>query len=437
MNIKSYICISPRVFRTHCKQRIEISAKYNFQRFAGEYEVSVLPKYSYSSDGRTTKFNSSVIFANDGKLSFDYEFEDEQEYSILIQNDALAQKGLYIETAVYALEEDLFSRKVLKGDLHMHTTYSDGLESVEHRIATARRMGMDFVAITDHNGYAGSLRSLEILRKCFINMIAIHGEEVHADNTTVHILALGAKSAIAPLVTNRGPADEEKIRLIMEQFGGKVSDKVDLYSFASAMDVFYKIKANEGISVLCHIYWDFIKKAEKKRMGAPEPLIDALVDHCMFDVFEITSGAPAGDMKANFLQDIYYRERLPKAFPIIGITDTHTTLKEIGSIFGHNFTVAFVETCDEAGLLQAILDYKTVSVDAVGSPICHGSLRLSKYTTFLLTEYFPKHDEIVSIEGQEMDRILLGKSSMQRLKEKSEENFSLLEFEWGNILPKM
>ncbi|MBV1708949.1 MAG: PHP domain-containing protein [Erysipelothrix sp.] len=399
--------------------------------------MSVLPKYNFISNDRVAKFHSFVILANDDKLCFDYEFEEEQEYSILIRSDALAQKRLFIETSVYALEEDLYNRKVLKGDLHMHTTYSDGLESVEHRIATARKIGMDFIAITDHNGYVGSLRSLEVLAKCFINMFALHGEEVHADNTPVHILALGAKTAIAPLVINRSPVDEEKIRLIMDQFRGKLSDKVDLYSFASSIDVFNKIKSFEGISVLCHIYWDAVKKDERIRMGAPEPLIDALVDHCMFDVFEITSGAPSNDMKANYLQDIYYRERLPKGFPIIGITDSHTTLKELGSIFGHNFTVAFVETCDEAGLLQAILDYKTISVDALVSPICHGSLRLSKYTTFLLSEYFPRHDEIVSIEGQEMDRILLGKSGMHRLKEKSEENFSLLEFEWGVILPKM
>lgn len=38
-----------------------------------------------------------------------------------------------------------------RGDLHTHTRHSDGLASVQELAAIARRRGLDFVAVTDHN----------------------------------------------------------------------------------------------------------------------------------------------------------------------------------------------------------------------------------------------------------------------------------------------
>ena len=38
----------------------------------------------------------------------------------------------------------------LRGNLHMHTTRSDGRVSVEEAIARYERAGYDFIAVTDH-----------------------------------------------------------------------------------------------------------------------------------------------------------------------------------------------------------------------------------------------------------------------------------------------
>ncbi|MDD2483149.1 MAG: CehA/McbA family metallohydrolase [Candidatus Shapirobacteria bacterium] len=42
-------------------------------------------------------------------------------------------------------------KKWLKFDLHMHTSRSDGKNSVKEMLMTAKRRGLDVVAITDHN----------------------------------------------------------------------------------------------------------------------------------------------------------------------------------------------------------------------------------------------------------------------------------------------
>ena len=45
----------------------------------------------------------------------------------------------------------LISREDLKGDLHMHTTATDGRGSLEEMVAAARNAGHEYIAITDHS----------------------------------------------------------------------------------------------------------------------------------------------------------------------------------------------------------------------------------------------------------------------------------------------
>ncbi|GAC1534285.1 MAG: CehA/McbA family metallohydrolase [Herpetosiphon sp.] len=49
-----------------------------------------------------------------------------------------------------------------RGELHCHTTYSDGTSSPAEVVATAREQGLDFLAITDHNT-TSHLRALHTL----------------------------------------------------------------------------------------------------------------------------------------------------------------------------------------------------------------------------------------------------------------------------------
>lgn len=46
---------------------------------------------------------------------------------------------------------NLITRADLKGDLHMHTTESDGRESLETMVAAANARGLQYIAITDHS----------------------------------------------------------------------------------------------------------------------------------------------------------------------------------------------------------------------------------------------------------------------------------------------
>ena len=60
-----------------------------------------------------------------------------------------------LEAALNGTLPDLISVVDLKGDLHCHTTASDGTASIEEMAAAAREAGYEYVAITDHSSSFG------------------------------------------------------------------------------------------------------------------------------------------------------------------------------------------------------------------------------------------------------------------------------------------
>ena len=54
----------------------------------------------------------------------------------------------------------LVDRDDIRGDLHMHTTYSDGREPLRRMVHGAHALGYEYIAITDHSEHAGASRTL-------------------------------------------------------------------------------------------------------------------------------------------------------------------------------------------------------------------------------------------------------------------------------------
>jgi DNA polymerase (family 10) len=66
-----------------------------------------------------------------------------------------------------ALENDLprlLELEDIKGDLHLHTSWSDGIHSIEEMADAARRKGYEYIAITDHSRSLGIANGLSIER---------------------------------------------------------------------------------------------------------------------------------------------------------------------------------------------------------------------------------------------------------------------------------
>ena len=78
----------------------------------------------------------------------------------------------------------------IRGDLHCHTIWSDGRDTTEAIVRAARRLGYEYVAITDHSPSARASRVLTLdrlrqqkidvrqVRERFPDITILHGTEV-------------------------------------------------------------------------------------------------------------------------------------------------------------------------------------------------------------------------------------------------------------------
>lgn len=96
----------------------------------------------------------------DGVMQVSF-FKSEQEYVLLLLEKDREGDIVVGEFRICAVEEDPFRRRPYKGDLHLHSSYSDGSESPAHLAGASRRIGLDFMAVTDHGRYAPSLEAIQ------------------------------------------------------------------------------------------------------------------------------------------------------------------------------------------------------------------------------------------------------------------------------------
>ena len=84
----------------------------------------------------------------------------------------------------------LVSREDIRGDLHMHSVWSDGRDAIEAMVEGCRALGYEYMAITDHSPHSAAARNLTLdgvkkqadeiagLREQFPDITILHGCEV-------------------------------------------------------------------------------------------------------------------------------------------------------------------------------------------------------------------------------------------------------------------
>src|SRR6266516_4196679 len=103
--------------------------------------------------------------------------------------------------------------KLGRADLHMHSTYSDGVATLEQILHyVEHRTNLDVIALTDHDVIEGSLRMRDLWAKGNYRFGFIVGEEISTREG--HMLALFIEKRIQP-----GLSMERSIDLVHEQGG--------------------------------------------------------------------------------------------------------------------------------------------------------------------------------------------------------------------------
>lgn len=399
-----YFDVSPRIVRAGREAEVTIRPLFDHRRFVegNVYQVVVRPLEGVQGQTGWVEAAPLPFTLADGALRFTYRFEGEQEYALLLQTVAGDKANLIAEFRLYALEDDLFHRKPYKGDMHIHSYYSDGWESPAYVAAACRRIGLDFMAVTDHRKYAPSLEAMRAFEGVDIDLRIYPGEEVHPPDNPVHIINFGGSASLNEQFQSE--AYRNDVRAI-EATLADLPPGVDRHPYASCLWCFDRIRQGGGLGVFCHPYW-----LTRHRYDVPVYLTDLLLARQPYDALELIGGYFRHEIESNTLQVARYHEERAqgKKIPIVGVSDAHGC--ERGELFGWYYTVALAPSADLPDLVQSIKSLYSVAVEALPGETARalGPFRLVKYAQFLMREVFPQHDELCEEEGRLMLAYIAG-----------------------------
>ena len=391
--------VTPVVVRSDEVSTIEIKPVSDCCAFESEkdYVVTYFPSETYAT--WVMDENETVHRSEDGVLRVTQSFAGEQEHVLVVEEDAGGERRKQVgDFRVYSLHEDLFTRRPYKGDFHTHSCRSDGRDSPGHVAAACRRVGCDFMAVTDHRLYEPSIEAQQEYAGVDIDLAIFPGEEASPPRSYVDIVSLGGRSSVSKLCADEAvclPEVQALARTI-----GRVPDGVDLFEYAACVWCCDRIREAGGLSIFCHPYgfWE-------KRWSQPTFALTAhLLATRPFDAVELLSGYSRENMAYNNLIRAHYAEELLRGrqHAIVSASDTHGC--EDDELFGCRYTLVFARALDLAGVTEAVKGLFSVVVEALPgeAPRVHGPLRLVKYTLFLLRELMPRHDELCAGEGRLM-----------------------------------
>ncbi|WP_404453422.1 DNA polymerase/3'-5' exonuclease PolX [Virgibacillus necropolis] len=160
--------------------------------FTGSKEHNVaMRQLAKKRDEKINEYGISHL-ESDEVVTFESETEFFEHFGLpYIPPETRENKG---EIESYSEEIRLLELTDIRGDLHMHTTWSDGAQSLEEMVNQARNFGYDYIAITDHSKF---LRVANGLNETKLRKQRIEIERINDKYDDIHVFA-GVEMDILP-----------------------------------------------------------------------------------------------------------------------------------------------------------------------------------------------------------------------------------------------
>lgn len=430
-----YFDVLPRIVPANQESVIEIVPRFDHVRPQDNctYELTYAPMDAFVTRKGWMPGKKMTIVPENGRFRIKTFFEGEQEHTFIIEATCDDKKRRLGDFRVYSLEKDLYALRPYKGDFHMHSHRSDGVESPAYVAGMCRRAGLDFMSLSDHRWYDGSKEAQRAYEGLPIDLKICPGEEVHTPDNPIHILSFGADSGITELYREDETAYRTEVKALMESLPS-TPEGVNRFHYAACVWAVKQIRDRNGMAMLCHPYW-----VTGLRHNVDEPILSYFFETEVFDSLEVISGFGWNELHTydvNALQVARYQEERAKGrtIPICGISDTHG--HERSDAFGRLYTLCFAPAPKRSEFIAAIKGLRSVAVEtpAGGLARAYGPFRMVKYTQFLLREILPQHDELCFEEGRLMLQYAAGDASATtRLKQLQGQTARLFDKYWTPV----
>jgi predicted metal-dependent phosphoesterase TrpH len=393
--------VAPVVVPVRRESVVTVRPRFEHAGFADGRQVAlrVVPDDGRGRDGARLADGAceSVPFTLDatGTMRFRHFFGDEQEYTFCLTRldpESGQEKGPRRFFGIYALEADLLRLRPFRGDVHMHSSRSDGAQAPVYVAAAARRAGMDFMALTDHRRYQPSLELIAALEGPAPDLRCFPGEEVHEPEGIMHVVNFGGRESVTALLGSE--AARQEIAGLARQW--PELDAASRSAVAHTVWACRAIRAAGGVAIYAHPWW-----RPQHRLHFPPAAHRAVMAARPFDAVEVFSGFGRAEWESNALSLLDYHEACRNGRPLaaVAVSDSHNCDSEL---FGAFHTIVLAASPEFDDLAEAIRAGRSVAAEAVRGefPRLCGPLRLARFVYFLLREYFPWHDAICRAEGE-------------------------------------
>lgn len=154
--------------------------------FTGSMEFNI--QLRRLAQSKSMKLNEYGLYKNKKRIASKTEKEIFKTLGLEYIPPELRENNGEIEKAAQGKLPKLVKENQIKGDLHIHTIWSDGTQTIKNMAKTAQNLGYEYIAITDHSGslkITGGLdeeklqRQIEEIDKLDLNIHIFKGIEAN------------------------------------------------------------------------------------------------------------------------------------------------------------------------------------------------------------------------------------------------------------------
>lgn len=377
--------ISPKVVEQNKKTNYKLTLK-NINNIKNIESINIFSKVDYFH-------NEDIKFKIDkNDIYFDYKMPYLGEFSVKVNYSYKESKIV----SLYCVDKELINTKPLRGDLHMHSIYSDGKRTPFAMALASLEAGMDFIAITDHDNYKGSHEAIEKVKEHNIDLLVLPGEEISVGKGDTilskgngHILSINANKSIEDQRKDDKEYEKELDLIANKLEKEELEEGINPKHYARNIWALNKIHEANGIAILCHPNWIYYDHKYHLHQAIYKQMIkDSKVDGVEV-IGDIDKLEECNNM--TYLTFLQNKNKYKKLAPISN-SDAHDSDHDLGV----RYSVLFIKEKSIHAIINSIKEAQTVAVlkrSEMENQVI-GEDYLCSYTHYLLREYFPKIEKL-------------------------------------------
>ncbi|MFC1526282.1 PHP domain-containing protein [Candidatus Latescibacterota bacterium] len=396
----------PRVVPAGWKGELVVTGDYPHTRpqEGAEYSYELRSAFYDASGSRLKEPVVGVVTPDaDGRLVIPFAPDVVGEWQLTIDSEHVRSRNLPCKLGLFAQPRQWYAYRPCIGELHAHSTGSDGGQEPAYVPVRGRSFGMDFFALTDHRNFQAALEMKEKLGGALgRRMVLLAGEELHPEpedvgggdrpavhNHTYHYVSIGQRCSVRDACLADPEAAAREIAGIADELRNRgVEEGLDVRGYAEGVWKLRQARELGGTTVLAHPYWG----------GWPMNLDRAAIEQSLRDreadaVEALSRADPSTFMDSRLIE--LAAEGI--TWPLVGVSDGHNW--NASSPFSY-CTFVMAESLSPDGVLEAVRAGRTVACCLGDSPRYLGPLALVEFAGFYMDCLLPLKRDRMALQAE-------------------------------------